>query len=175
MNPKPPSEPDAMSAMESALAPLEADARARVLGWAASKFSVTATVPTAAPSTATSPQPTPGHIKSFIAQKRPSNKYELMACLVYYLEKFDQKSEINLVAIRQANTDARQPNLSNASVFVKHATSSYGYLARVSKGNYAVSAKGEAVVEALPDQTRVKALLAEARTRPSKKKASLKK
>jgi hypothetical protein len=45
--------------------------------------------------------------------------------------------------------------LTNPAVFVKHATHTYGYLTALGKRKFAISARGEAVVEALPDRAKV--------------------
>jgi hypothetical protein len=158
------SESDAMKAVDDALGQLDDNARHRILDWANSKFGTQGTLPSvpAAPQPRT---PTPavptGDIKSFVAQKRPESFYERVACLAYYLEKSGGKNELKTRDISKANTDARLSNMSNPALFVKHATNTYGFLSRIGHGSFAISGRGEAIVEALPDRAKVKQALAD--------------
>jgi hypothetical protein len=68
--------------------------------------------------------------------------------------------EVGTKDITKANSDARLSKLTNPAVFVKHATHTYGYLTPLGKRKFAISARGEAVVEALPDRTKVEEELA---------------
>jgi hypothetical protein len=153
------SEVDAMREVDAALGKLDSDAQQRVLNWASSKHRIK--VGTGADGGGTPPQLTvdvaqePRDIKSFLGQKRPESFYERVACLVYYLEKFGGKPEVGTKDITKANSDARLSKLTNPAVFVKHATHTYGYLTSLGKRKFAVSARGEAVVEALPDRVKV--------------------
>jgi hypothetical protein len=153
------SEVDAMRDVDAALSKLDSDAQQRVLNWASSKHRIkvlaggdgggisSQIVADAAPNSK--------DIKSFLAQKRPGSFYERVACLVYYLEKFGGKPEVGTKDITKANSDARLSKLTNPAVFVKHATHTYGYLIPLGKRQFAVSQRGEAVVEALPDRGKV--------------------
>jgi len=147
------SEVDAMREVDEALAKLEPGAQQRVIDWASSKYKLSAnrTPDQGAPSPQIQPGPkgsaTPRDIKSFLAQKRPDSFYERVACLVYYLEKFDGKSEVNRKDIDKANVDARLSKLSNSGVFVKNATHTYGYLTSVGKGQLALSTRGEPLLK----------------------------
>lgn len=151
------SEIDGMRAVEEAFDRLEPDERQRVMTWAGSKYAMQVGSMEGGPqqSERKSIQP-PKEIKAFMAQKKPSNYYERVACLAYYLEKSEGNSEVKTGDIAKANTDARLSKMSNAAVFVKHATHSYGYLTSLGHRKFALSARGEAVVEALPDPDKVK-------------------
>jgi hypothetical protein len=148
-----------MREIDSALAKIEHDAQQRALDWAAAKYQLQKSSPSGAEAGAAQPgQPPagkPGSIKSFLAQKRPENFYERVACLVYHLEKFDGKNEVGTKEIVKANSDARLSTLTNPAVFVKHATHTYGYLTSLGKRMFALSMRGEAVVDALPDRAKV--------------------
>jgi hypothetical protein len=153
------SEVDAMRDIDGALGKLDAEAQQRVLDWASSKHGVKLRVQTdgggnSAQATPLRPQRA-ADIKTFLAQKRPDSFYERVACLVYYLEKFGGQVEVGTKDITKANSDARLSKLTNPAVFVKHATHTYGYLTPLGKRKFAVSARGEAVVEALPDRAKV--------------------
>jgi hypothetical protein len=170
------SEVNAMKALDDALGQLEDEARRRVLNWAFSKFGGNTASPSGAAAGGSPPGlpqagvGVPGNIKLFVAQKKPEGFYERVACLAYYLEKREDKSDLKTGDIRKANTDARLSNMSNPALFVKHATDSYGYLSRVGRGKFAISGRGEAIVEALPDRTKVKqALIDNAYGRKGKK------
>jgi hypothetical protein len=153
------SEVDAMRDVDEALGKLEADEQHRVIEWLASKYRVKAK-PEFDGSQAKSAQLSgitggPQLIKDFLEHKNPASFYERVACLAYHLEKFQEKAEVENKDIVEANTQARMSRLSNAAVFIKHATHTYGYLTSLGKRKYAISRRGEAVVEALPDRAKV--------------------
>src|SRR5258708_39814157 len=104
------SEVDAMGDVDKALSNIEPEAQQRVLDWAASKYQLRQTKGTGhdagLPLVQRSDKP-PSDIKSFVAQKRPDGFYERIACLVYYMEKFQEKADIGRQEIIQANSDAR--------------------------------------------------------------------
>jgi hypothetical protein len=173
------SEVDAMRDVDAALAKVDADAQQRVIAWAISKHRLS---PETSPGerTGLSHAPSslpPKDIKSFLIQKRPAGYYERIACLVYHLEKFQNASEVGTKEIIQANGDARQSKMSNASVFIKHTIHTYGYLNSLGGRRFALSARGEALVDALPDRAGVEAALAANPfgKRPSRKKRNNKK
>lgn len=114
-------------------------------------------------------------IKQFIAQKRPGNVYQRVACLAYYLTHSSNIPHFKTKDISQANTDAAVAKLSNAAAFVRDATSKYGYLSAAGKGAKQITVFGEEVVQALPDQDQVKQLHAENTTRGRKKSSRKKK
>jgi len=155
------SEVDAMRDIDGAIGQLDADAKQRVLDWAFSKHGLKLRGPLdegGKSSHLPSPQSNrTTDIKMFLAQKRPDSFYERVACLVYFLEKFGNQAEVGTKDITKANSDARLSKLTNPAVFVKHATHTYGYLTALGKRKFAVSARGEAVVEALPDRAKVEA------------------
>ncbi len=153
------SEVDAMRDVDAALSRLDPDAQKRVVDWASSKHRIK--FRTDQDGSEMISEVTGGQaqhakdIKSFLSQKRPENFYERVACLVYYLEKVKDKPEVGTKDITEANSDARMSRLTNPAVFVKHATHTYGYLTSLGKRKFAISARGEAVVEALPDRAKV--------------------
>jgi len=155
------SEVDAMRDIDAALAKLEPEEQKRVLDWASSKHQIKMTVEKSSnesfPKSDSGNKQSFGDIKSFLSHKQPENFYERVACLVYYLDKFNGKPEVGTNDITKANTDARSSKLTNPAVFVKHATHTYGYLTSLGKRKFAISARGEAVVEALPDREQVEA------------------
>jgi hypothetical protein len=160
------SEVDAMRDVDAALEKLDPDAQRRVLDWAASKYKLTAHArigqggseePRIQPrlNQPSGRQGAPRDIKTFLAQKRPGSSYERVACLVYYLEKFDGRTEVNKKDIEKANSDARLSKMTKPGIVVKNATHTYGYLTSIGNRQLALSTRGEAVVEALPDHVQV--------------------
>lgn len=153
------SEVDAMRDIDGALGQLDAEAQQRVLDWASSKHGLKLTGHFDGGGSSPHPKSPQPHgatdIKTFLAQKRPDNFYERVACLVYFLEKFGGQSEVGTKDITKANSDARMSKLTNSAAFVKHATHTYGYLTGLGKRKFAISARGEAVVEALPERAKV--------------------
>jgi hypothetical protein len=153
------SEVDAMREVDVALSKLDSDAQQRVLNWASSKHRIKVAATSDGGGISSQPPADIAQhskdIKSFLAQKRPENFYERVGCLVYYLEKFEDKPEVGTKDITKANSDARLSKLTNPTAFVKHATHTYGYLTSLGKRKFAISARGEAVVEALPDRSKV--------------------
>jgi hypothetical protein len=113
-------------------------------------------------------------IKEFIALKKPENYYERIACLAYYLEKNKGAENFKTSDITKINQEARLDKLPNPALYVSDATVSYGYLSSIGGGKKALSIRGEALVNALPDRDRVNDALSE---RPFKRrtKKSIKK
>ena len=104
--------------------------------------------------------------KQFIAQKKPGNNYERVACLAYYLANYRDMPHFKTSDITKLNTESAH-HFSNTAVSVMHATTSYHYLAAAGGGKKQITALGEAVVEALPDRAAVTAAIAE--NKPARK------
>jgi hypothetical protein len=99
--------------------------------------------------------------KEFIAAKRPSNHYERIACLGYYLAHHRQATHFKTSDITKLNTEAASTRIPNPSLYVTHAANTYGYLSAAGRGKKQMTILGEAVVEALPNREEVKAAIAE--------------
>lgn len=111
-------------------------------------------------------------IKQFLKTKKPQGFYEQIACLGYFLENVQGLESFNTKQITKANTDARAPKIPNPSLYVTHSQSTYGFLSQVGGGKKAMTPRGEALVEALPDREAVKTALEE---NPIKKKTTTRK
>jgi hypothetical protein len=151
------SEVEVMQEIDEAFAGLQPEARQRVLDWVTSKYELGVRSGTQV-NLHNQRKPNDGHprdIKSFMAEKAPGNLYQRVACLVYYLEKFGDMNDVGSADIIKANADARLPKMTNPSLFIQHATHTYAYLTSLGKRKFAISARGEAVVEALPSQEKV--------------------
>ncbi len=174
---KPLSEVDAMKVLDDALAGLEPEARQRVMAWAASKYHTENATLSGGSSIGQSKAPDPqqppgsgslGHIKDFLVRKEPSTLYERVACIAYFLEKASGTTAFKANDIMKANTDARQGKIDNMPAVLTDATRKYGFLSQAGGGKKQLSAKGEALVEALPDREMVKAALSKHRRRGPK-------
>lgn len=114
-------------------------------------------------------QTNPISIATFVRQKTPSNNYQKIAVLGYYMQKNEGKEEFSLKDLEDANTKAKQPKISNTSRDVRDARNKYRYITQgVSSGMSQLTTFGEDVVEALPDQNVVKMLKPKSK-RPTKK------
>jgi hypothetical protein len=169
-------EHDALKGIDNMLEPLSDEERKRVLDWVYLKYKIgTTSTPTGAATINASRSETStaisGSIKDFLMQKRPMDTYERIACIVYYMEKIQGIEGVKTSQITQGNKDARQAPFSNPAVFVNHAATRHGLLTPMGGRKKALSARGEAVVEALPDRERVNQALSE---HPIKKRSAKK-
>lgn len=96
--------------------------------------------------------------KAFMAEKRPSSEIERMTCLAYYLSRYRNTTAFKTREITKLNTEAAQPNFSNAAVFARNADTA-GYLSKAGGGSKQITVLGEAVVDAMPDREKVKAAI----------------
>lgn len=154
------SELDAMRDVDEAFSKLEVDEQQRVIAWLASKYRIRSKADwdgSRSELRELEGEGRPPHIKDFLSHRQPANFYERVACLAYYLEKFQDKSDVENRDIVDANTQARLSRLSNPAVFIKHAIHTYGYLTSLGNRRFAISRRGEAVVDALPDRAKVEA------------------
>jgi hypothetical protein len=100
--------------------------------------------------------------RQFLAQKRPSSNYERVACLAYYLTHNRNLRQFRTADITELGREAAV-HLSNPSLFVQHATSTYHYLVPAGGGKKQITTLGGEVVEAMPDRERVNAAIAKRR------------
>jgi hypothetical protein len=107
--------------------------------------------------------------KLFMAQKKPENDYERIACLAFYLTNDRGTPHFKTADLTKLNTEAAARPFSNPTVAVMHATGRYHYLTSAGGGKKQITSFGEEIVQALPDRTKVKQLLSE--HRPRKKTA----
>lgn len=170
-------EHDALKVVDLQLEQLSPEERQRVFDWISMKYKITPPTASSSPPGLGAAVPkanllSNGTVKDFISLKKPDGYYERIACLAYYQEKHENKDGLKTVDIVQANTDAKQTKLPNPSMYVNHAAKTYGFLIPIGKGKKALSARGEAVVDALPDRAKVQTALTDhpLKRRNSKKK-----
>lgn len=113
-------------------------------------------------------------IKEFIAQKKPSNFYERIACIAYFLEKINGLESFKTADITKANLEARLNKIPNPALYVADSVKSYGFLTAVGSARKAISLRGEALVEALPDREKVTEVMKEYSHKRKNKKSQKK-
>lgn len=181
-------EPEAMKKAYAALKDLGREEQTRVLEWLVKKLDVGFALlqseagrlggqggpqqpPLGGLGIGQSPPGPPPTSKVFLNQKKPTSNVERVACLGYYLTHHRSLPLFKTADLTKLNTDAAQPKISNPSQAVKDATKSQ-YLTAAGGGKKQITSRGEALVEALPDETKVKQALTEnplIKYRPKKK------
>ncbi|HXM43277.1 MAG TPA: hypothetical protein VN924_18720 [Bryobacteraceae bacterium] len=94
--------------------------------------------------------------KEFIRLKQPITDVQRVACLAYFLARSRGIAEFKTLDLTKLNTEAAGVKFSNTAVAVSNATLT-GFLAPAGGGKKQITALGEDIVDALPDQERVKA------------------
>ncbi len=115
------------------------------------------------------------HAKSFMREKKPQSDVQRIACLAYYLTNFKNTTQFKTSEIREMNTYSAGTHLSNPSKSVDNATNQNRYLAPAGRGKKQLTSLGESIVEALPNQEAVSAVLATDRPKKKYKKRKAKK
>jgi hypothetical protein len=97
--------------------------------------------------------------KDFVALKRPKTSAERIACLGFYLSECRGLHHFKTADIVSLNTEAAQSRMGNPARDMDNAERSSGYLASAGHGSKQISARGEALVRALPDREAAAAAL----------------
>jgi len=171
----------AMETVFGALKSLQPEEQTRVLAWTQQKLGISQTVN----QQQTRPQgstgtPITGSLsnsgltpKAFLAEKRPRTDVERVVCLAYFFTHSRATPTFKTKDLTELNKEAAQPKFSNAAFAVTNANNG-AYLAPAGGGQKQITARGEAIVEALPDPEKVRAAL-EAYPLKSKKRKGRKK
>ena len=149
---------------------LDQDAQQRAIDWIIAKYKLTDKKEGVSKQQNDSSSPTnknAASLKEFLFFKKPIGHYERIACIAFYLEKTKGLEGCKTIDITNANSEARQPKIPNPALYVNHTANTYGYLISIGKGKKGISARGEALVEALPDREKAEAAL---KDHPLKKK-----
>ena len=97
--------------------------------------------------------------KVFMAQKKPGTDVNRIAALAYYLTHYKNTPFFKTKHLTTlASSEAAQPKFSNAAQAVANATRAK-LLAAAEKGQKQITARGEALVDAMPDEALMKAAL----------------
>ncbi len=108
-------------------------------------------------------------IKTFLKTKDTQNKYQQVAVLAYYLIKKKGQEAVNKEMIEAANKEAGGRTIDDITGTLNDAKTKYEFFGTGSGGKKILLAYGEDVVEALPNQEKVKEL---AKKKPSRKRRS---
>ena len=114
--------------------------------------------------------------KEFMRLKQPVTDVQRVACLAYYLARARGTAQFKTLDLTKLNTEGAGFRFSNAAVAVSNATLA-GFLAAAGGGKKQITALGEDIVDALPDQEKVKitvATIKKPRRRKSAKKPTKK-
>jgi hypothetical protein len=176
---------NAVKTIYEALFPLDTSGRAFVLTTVSSRLQVSPTssreisgnthheTPTSAITLAKPQIPQSGTeitSKEFLKQKAPITDVQRIACLAYYLTRHRNQPQFKTKDLTKLNSEAKQPQMSNPSMTVMNATRQNEFLAPLPGGFRQITAFGEEIVDALPDQDAVKKLFG-ARRKPRKRNA----
>lgn len=111
--------------------------------------------------------------KEFLFQKQPKTDVERVACLAFYLTHYRDTPHFRTVDISKLNTEAAQIKFSNTAYAVANASNA-GLLASAGKGAKQISAPGERYVDALPDRSAAREVMASMRRRQNRRKVHAK-
>jgi hypothetical protein len=100
-----------------------------------------------------------GSAKQFLASKAPRSDVERITVLAYYLTHARGTPHFATRELNEINTEAAGPRFANASYTASNAIKKSGLLAPAPSGMKQITARGEALVEALPDRQAVAAAL----------------
>jgi hypothetical protein len=107
--------------------------------------------------------------RAWLREKRPATDVQKIACLAFYLTNYQSKPHFKTSDLSSLNIDAGGAAFSNIAHAVKNATQQNKFLSPVGKGNKQITALGEDVVSALPDQEKVKVVISSSRGRRRRK------
>jgi hypothetical protein len=110
--------------------------------------------------------------KEFLRSKNPQSDVQRVACLAYYLSHHRGQASFKTKDLTALNVEAAGGKIGNASQAVNNATKQSSYLAPAGGGKKQITALGEDVVAALPNQAAVKTVEA---NRPKKRRGGKKK
>jgi len=114
-------------------------------------------------------------IDKFVKEKKPADQYQRVAVLAYYLKHFESTDEFKNKEIASANLRARQSRIGNLADVISKADTRYHFLTKgIAIGTRQLSTHGEEVVEAMPDQEKIKTLIKSFKTRKPRRKSSKK-
>jgi len=176
----------ALTALVSALAPLDQPARVRLLRTISTFFELTgadvypeSSLAQRATSAIEAERRGAAHpsfsedrslsAKAFMIEKRPQLDTERIACLAYYLTHYRDQPTFKTLDLCKLNTEAAQIKLSNPTRAVDSAVAAH-FLIPAGGGTKQLSAIGEVYVQALPDRSAAKEAIASLKKKRSRVK-----
>jgi len=99
--------------------------------------------------------------KDFLKAKKPASDVQRVACLAYFLTHAKNQAAFKTQDITKLDIDAAGGGFSHAGAAVRNATTQNHFLASAGGGKKQITGHGEDVVNALPDQEKVKKVIAE--------------
>lgn len=111
--------------------------------------------------------------KAFMREKNPNADVQRITCLAFFLTHARDTANFKTKDLTDLNTEAAGRKFSNATVAVNNASLS-GLVTAAGGGKKQITALGEDIVDALPDQEKVKTIVA-AGKKPRKRRQSAKK
>jgi hypothetical protein len=108
------------------------------------------------------------HAKAWLRVKAPKSVLQQVACLAFYLTNFKSTPHFKAKEIDDMNREAGGARIGNPRQSTNDAMSKSGFLSVAGGGKKQITAFGEEVVNALPDQVAVKAIPAPRKGRKKK-------
>jgi len=168
---------EALNVVIDALKPLSVDQRRSVLQSAANLFGNVDVWPVPAHQVAISgAQPNPPDLQTFVFDKKTKNDIIAVTVLAYYLSVYRKRETFKTSDLDALNKEASTGQLfGNIYKTVNNATQRNRFLAMAGNGLKKITPLGKLIVEALPDEEKVQALLEKykprTKRRPRKKVA----
>lgn len=116
-----------------------------------------------------------GSVKDFLRSKAPITDRERLICLAYYLTHARDNVSFSTRDITKLNAEAHGADFSNPAATAMNCVIQSKFLSAAGGGKKRITTLGEAVVEALPDRSKVKEVLAGAPRRRKKRTATRRK
>ena len=158
---------EALNVVINALKPLSIDQQRSVLNSAANYFSLPLLSQQGSGSGSQSDVP---DLQSFVFERRTDNDAIAVTVLAYYLLKYRNRSKFKAADLDALNTEAGTGKIfGNIYKTVNNATQRNRFLSKTGDGFKQIAPLGRLVVEALPDEEKVEALLEKNKPKPKRK------
>lgn len=113
------------------------------------------------------------NIQDFVFSKKTQSDAEAVAVLAYYLSEFRKQDTFKTADLDALNKEAATgQTFGNITKTVNNATQRNKYFAMVGKGQKKITPLGKMIVEALPDDEKVKALIKKYKPRSKRRKTT---
>ncbi len=162
---------EALNVVIDALKPLSTDQRRSVLQSAANLFGNADVIPTPPQQVAsTASLLNPPDLQSFVFEKKTSNDTIAVTVLAYYLSVYRKRETFKASDLDALNKEAATGQIfGNINKTVNNATQRTRFLAMAGNGFKKITPLGKLVVEALPEEEKVKAIIEKHKPRTKRK------